>query len=259
MRGNLCETQKDIVYPLNDNRAYDGPDGERNTARNYQPIIVGAKRANGKTYFCVKTKTTNHLTPKAKKSMATMGATCAVYTAMRNDSVIAAKMDEVYASILPYLPVGTTLRAYFMERIRPVLVNKESAFEISDDLSVDNPFYQGIIGREISLKTEVFAKFWMELAYPTPITFKVNGSVGIAYVNDLFENIIEGDYNILNIERQIVSGFTVAVIDSRFMCFDYQGTKYSAVVTRNVDDQTDGAAKNLPYYLSDTPGEIFEY
>ena len=205
MRGNLGETQRDIVYPTHDNSAYDGPVGERNTARNYKPIIVGAKRANGRAYFSVRTKTTNHLTPLAKKSMAAMGATCAVYSAMLKDSTIAAKMDEVFAFMLPSLPQGTTPRSYFMERISIALKNKEYVIDLSAgsiSFTVFNPFnedYDYPAEYRVIINKNILIKFWGELAID-PIYFNVEGvGMGIARADDSLGALTEKNYNILGL------------------------------------------------------------
>lgn len=200
MRGNLGETQRNIVYPTHDNRAYDGPVGERNTARNYNPIVVGAKRANGRTYFSVRTKTTNHLTTLAKKSMAAMGATCSMYAAMRKDPAVAAKMDDVFEFMRPYLPAGVTERSYFMERIKIALSDKNTLIDLSAgsiDFRVENPWtyeFEPEESFEVIVKTDILVKFWSELAI-NPVVFKVDNYTGVGHVGNTFHDVMSSIYN----------------------------------------------------------------
>lgn len=202
MRGNMSVTQKNIVYPTHDNRAYEGPDGERNTARNYQPILIGAKRRlNGKTYFCVKTKTTNHLTPLAKSAMASMGAACSIYAAMLKDPQIAAKMDLVMAELWEKFPERTK-KSFFMERISGALKAKQAVIYGTYGnviLTVNNPFVSDGTGTyNVTLKSDILAKFWVELAND-PLTFHVNGNLGVAHSGDTFGDVINSHYNTLGL------------------------------------------------------------
>lgn len=254
MRGNLGETQRDIVYPTHDNSAYDGPVGERNTARNYNPIIVGAIRANGRAYFCVRTKTTNHLTPLAKKSMATMGATCAVYAAMKKDASIAAKMDEVFTFMIPSLPAGATPRSYFMERITLALSNKDALIDLSAgsiEFKVINPWaYKGESegAFTINVKAEIVVKFWDELAID-PITFKVGTVTGVAHTNDTFATLIQRHYNVLNLTTEtITTPYEGEVVKLGEMYLHNSDGEIQTEANQRIED------KNV-FVLSETIGE----
>lgn len=249
MRGNLGITQSDIVYPLHDNRAYDGPVGERNTARNYNPIIVGAERRNGKQYFYVRTKTTNHLTPLAKKSMAVMGAACSIYAAMKKDTTIAAKMDDAFTFVYPSLPPGTTDKSFFMEAITLALRNGYviTIYAGNKGFTVSNPFVSGESGDyDVTISSDILVKFWMELA-SNPIEFTVNGQKGIAHYGDTFADMIASHYNVLAIKTGIVpDGMGNVMIGDKYVCVLFGG-EYSGIV----DFETVGGGTN--YVLTTDP------
>lgn len=252
MRGNLGETQRNIIYPTHDNRAYDGPVGERNTARNYNPIVVGAKRANGRTYFSVRTKTTNHLTTLAKKSMAAMGATCSMYAAMRKDPTVAAKMDDVFEFMRPYLPAGVNDRSYFMERISIALKDKEEVIDLSaGDISftIANPFvFTEGDAYLININKSVLVKFWDQLAN-NPVTFTVNGEMGVAHAIDDFDTIVKRHYNVLLL--------SVVEEDDAYMV--KQGEKFVVYPNGSIMMQTYGIDSiditGNKLYLQDEPGQ----
>lgn len=225
MRGNLGETQRDIVYPTHDNSAYDGPEGELNTARNYQPIIVGAKRASGRAYFCVRTKTSNHLTPKAKKAMASMGASCAIYAAMKKDAFIASLMDDAFEFVKSSLPANATMRSFFMEAISLALRNKEAEITIyagEYGFSVNNPFVTGGTSEyNVTISNEILVKFWEQLAN-NPIIFTVDGAKGVAHDDDTFGDVIASQYNVLELKTGTVDpGMGNLMIGDMYVCYDY--------------------------------------
>lgn len=167
MRGNLSETQKNIVYPTHDNRAYDGPVGERNTARNYQPIVIGAKRKDGKTYFSIKTKTTNHLTTIAKHAMAAMGGACSIFAAAMKNSAILAKMSAILKSYAAHGYVYT-YRQLFMPWVRDAVASKSAVIDLSSSgisLTINNPFVSGGSAEyNVTIPDDVITKFSSELS-----------------------------------------------------------------------------------------------
>lgn len=167
MRGNLSETQKNIVYPTHDNRAYDGPVGERNTARNYQPIVIGAKRKDGKTYFAIKTKTTNHLTPIAKNAMAAMGGASSIFAAALKNSAILAKMSAILKAYADHGYIYT-YRQLFLPWIRDAVASKSAVIDLSSanvSITINNPFVSGGSAEySVTIPNEVLTKFASELS-----------------------------------------------------------------------------------------------
>lgn len=231
MRGNLSETQRNIVYPTHDNRAYDGPVGERNTARNYQPIIVGAKRVTGKTYYCVRTKTTNHLTQNAKISMAAMGAGCAILAAMKKDSEIAARMREIVDYINANLAHKLSDRKIFMSSITDALKNKNSVIDLSIiaslPLTVKNPFVYSYDPAmyDVEISVSVIVKFFDALA-PNGYYFYVNGEKGIAFEGFGFEEIItDVRYNVLGLS--IDEDYEIVKMGDLYLYYEEDGARYN--------------------------------
>lgn len=79
MRGNLSGKQT-LLYPTNDNKAFDAPQGVRSYAKNYRPSFIGAKRASdGLKYFGVRTKSAVKNTIDALKNMAALAVAAIGY------------------------------------------------------------------------------------------------------------------------------------------------------------------------------------
>lgn len=200
MRGNLSGSQE-LVYPSNNNKAYDAPIGQTSYARNYRPSYIGAKRAkDGLAYFSVKTKSAIGLTTKQKHNLAVQGGSFAVYAQV---------MQKIM--LLPYLLAEFklakengytgTMRAYYSPRIREMIVEQNNNFAIfaadgSIAITVNNPWVEYTL-EGIEVSDELLTKFWGELA-ANPIEFKVGEKKGIAHRADTFYVLTEAYYNTLN-------------------------------------------------------------
>lgn len=148
MRGNLSGKQ-DLVYPTNDNKAYDSPEGSVNYARNYRPSFIGAKRSSdGLKYFAVKTKSAIHMTTKSKREMALMGGAGAIMAA-----ILRYKDEDLYLKLqlaLDYAQVNNltkakTLRAFLTPIIRKALARKynyvlQLTYAVGQEVVVNNPW-----------------------------------------------------------------------------------------------------------------------
>lgn len=168
MRGNLGSKQF-LVYNPNNNRAFDSIEGQLNPALNYEPRLIGAK--GKRNYFCVKTKSTCHLTPSVKSAMANLGGVGAIYSALVRD-----KMSNVYINAKGCYDDAVaggytgTFRKYMYSFIKQALDAKESTIDITTtnhSVSIDNPWYNhlnyDIVSNSIS-KT-LLIKFFFELFY----------------------------------------------------------------------------------------------
>lgn len=137
MRGNLSGRQ-DLLYAENDNKAYYGPVGSVNYARNYTTRFIGAKRASdGRKYFSVKTKTANHLTPAAKYAMALLGGTGAIVASiMRNKTMT--PYVEAYAQWIELQNLGSTstFRETLTAWVRQGLATKSATIAFAGPRSV---------------------------------------------------------------------------------------------------------------------------
>ena len=171
MRGNLSGKQ-DLRYAENDNKAYDGPLGSVNYARNYSPRFVGAKIAkNGKKYFTVRTKSASHLTKRAKKAMALLGGTGALYAAIvKNKS--SQLYQQLYAQWLRFVDMGSTnnFRQSLSGAIREALAASDSLVTYAGPNGViqfKNPWYDGSQTTDARVSQSILTKFWTMLA-PQP-------------------------------------------------------------------------------------------
>lgn len=198
MRGNLGGRQT-IVYAPDNNRAFDSIEGELNPALNYEPRLIGAR--SKRNYFCVKTKSTCHLTTRAKNAMASLGGVGAIYSALVRD-----KMANVYINAKGCYDDAVkggytgTFRKYMYGFIKSALDAKEQSINISTvshSVSIQNPWYDGLQSNVIVSKT-ILVKFWTEL-HANGGVFIVGGLTGIATIGDTIVEVVNSNYNILNL------------------------------------------------------------
>lgn len=160
MRGNLSGRQN-LLYAENDNKAYYGPVGSKNYARNYTTRFVGAKRASdGRKFFIVRTKTANHLTPAAKYAMALLGGTGAIVAAIMRNKTLAPYVNIMAQYIeLQQLGEKRTFRAYVSAVVRAALSTKSANIAFTGPrptYNVVNPWVSTeaqTVGAEISTPT----------------------------------------------------------------------------------------------------------
>lgn len=212
MRGNLSRTKQTLLYAENDNPAWDAPVDKRSYARNYQPIFVGAKVAkSGRKYFAIKTKTAITITAAAKTRMALLAASSEIANVISKDLRIFPALEELYAA---NHPVGWSYKRWQMYYIRQGLANKTAitfpGYEQLAAVFVKNPYIsttQPSSAIDISkfYPTELLVKFWMQLAN-NPYTFVIGDQIGLGHEGDTFDTIIAGNYNVLGLESDEVSG-----------------------------------------------------
>ena len=201
MRGNLSGKQ-DLLYPSEDNKAYEGPVGSVNYAKNYAPRFVGAKIAkSGKKYFTVRTKSANHLTAKSKKAMALLGGAGAIYAALLKASALKAQAEAVYVKAQELGDVRS-FRAFMMDYIRTALIAHSETITLNiagASVSIDNPWGKFEGSLNITISNTVRIKFWTELV-SNGIAFTVNGMKGVAIANQDMSYIIDSNYNVLSLD-----------------------------------------------------------
>lgn len=204
IRGNMSGRQ-DLLYPSQDNKAYEGPIGSVNYARNYTPRFVGAKIAkSGKKYFTVRTKSANHLTAKSKKAMALLGGAGALYAALLKAPALKAQAQAVYVKAQELGDVRS-FRAFMMEYIRAALNAHSATITLNiagSSVSIDNPWgkFEGTLNLPVAQNIRV--KFWTELV-SGGVMFSVNGMKAIAKNGDDFETLTGGtsNYNVLSLSN----------------------------------------------------------
>lgn len=200
MRGNLSGNQ-DLLYPSDNNKAYESPVGSVNYARNYSPRFIGAKIAkSGLKYFAVRTKSATHLTAAAKHAMALLGGAGAIYAAIVKD---ATKKAAVMAVWEKGRELGDTksFRAYVMEQIRWQLELHAQQINFvrgSVTASVDNPWGKFSGTLDITISDEVRVKFWTELVNGG-FVFTIDGMKGIAYTGSEWGDVLDLNFNVLGL------------------------------------------------------------
>lgn len=202
VRGNLSGTQ-DLRYALNDNKAYEAPAGQRNYARNYRPSFIGAKRASdGHKYFSVRTKSCVHKTAKWTKQAALLGGAGAIFA-----DIVRVKTSALYAQLyaqwLELQALGSKFT--FREAIMNVLITMLRAKAETGvyagprgPIFIDNPWVKIAETLNVRVSDEVLVKFWKELA-TNPITFSIEGVVGVAHANNTFAVVAQNNFNVLNL------------------------------------------------------------
>ena len=242
MRGNLSGAQK-LVYPTDNQGAYEGPAGSVNYARNYSARFIGAKIAkSGKKYFSVRTKTANHLTVKSKQAMALMGGTGAIVASILRDKT-AEIHTNLYGAWVKAQELGgtSTFRQYLSRTIRRMLIQKSASYHVQVGefgQDIDNPWNTTKPNPNVSISQAILVKFWGELAAKA-IVIDVEGLKLIAHSDDTFQNVIESGYNVMNLKALANVPGAVGSITS--------------VVT---EDSTADSGKRLGYVNPITPGTL---
>lgn len=211
MRGNLGEKQT-LVYAPNNNRAYDSVMDKVNPALNYEPRLIASK--GRRNYFSVKTKSSVHLTQKAKTAMSLLGGVGAIYAALVSDKTAAVYVNT-YACYQDAVEGGYTgtLRKWLYGRISYALKNKLEVIEITTrqhSASISNPWVARY--SNVRIDNAILVKFWNIFA-TNPIEFTVSGQKGVAHMGDSFDTVVNGgDYNVLGMTVSYdIAGDTVMI------------------------------------------------
>lgn len=196
MRGNLSGKQE-LLYPTKDNSAWDAPSRQRSYARNYKPRYIGNKRSSTlKTYFSVKRKQAVYQSEDSKFNQALLGATQALYAAIRKSPermpgtnyLIWNYLQMIYREKRDYgeLDATTTFRMFVTDSIRTALELKTTAIGFQapslTNLVVYNPWnhtttVSGAV--TVSVSASILVKFWTQL-HPYGMYFYVRNEVGIS-------------------------------------------------------------------------------
>lgn len=164
LTGNLSGDQ-DLQYAENNNPAYEAPNGTQ-YARNYKPRYVGNRRGkDGLVYFQVKQSTATVLTASSRRTMAVLGVTAAIRSALvRNHPAQWQRMNDafVYLKEGGRLPEGqNTFNKWFSANIRQMLVYKRHSWTFSYvplSFTIHNP-YDMESSEALLIKTSIWLKF----------------------------------------------------------------------------------------------------
>lgn len=245
MQGNLSG-KRVLEYPLNDNPAFDAPEG-KSYARNYLTRFIGARRvADGKIYFSVKTKSAVHKTAASILAMAALGAAGAIVGAILADktSALYIALQDAYVSAKPMKDgKAMSFRKWLSSAIMPVLRSKSSEIKVwyvesglMHLITINNPFVSGGTATyNVTISNDVLVKFWNALAN-NPLTFTVAGQKGIAHTGDTFGTIIASNYNVLGLtsEANPSEGDDVVKSGEMFVNYFAEGDEITAWVSTTV-------------------------
>ena len=138
MRGNISGRQ-DIEYSAG--KAYELPDGARQSADNYQPRMIAKVHKDGIStmkYFQIRTKTTVNMSANYRLSLAVLGASGALYASLVSD-----KSSAIYNAVLNAANtygIGKTFRAYVIPALIIGLRAKSAQLNIAPNVSIVNPW-----------------------------------------------------------------------------------------------------------------------
>lgn len=183
MTGNLSGDQ-DLQYAENNNPAYEAPNGTQ-YARNYRTRYVGARRGkDGLVYFQVKQTTAIVLTASTRRTMAIIGVTAAIRSALM--SAHATDWSNInrafeYLKANGLLPDGQdTYNKWFSAQIKYMLVYKRATWSFTQSsisFTIHNP-YDLASAQALVIKPSTWVKFASNFA------FRQNASGGYYFTID---------------------------------------------------------------------------
>ena len=163
MSGNLSGDQN-LQYAENNNPAYEAPNGTQ-YARNYRTRYVGARRGrDGLVYFQVKQTTATVLTPSTRRTMAILGVTAAIRSALQASgrlNNLKIEFDQLKQD--GRLPEGQdTFNKWFSANIKAMLVYKRAEWRFTlpgvGIVSIHNPYHLSS-AEALSIKQSTWVKF----------------------------------------------------------------------------------------------------
>lgn len=154
MRGNLSGAQ-DLRYALNNNKAYEAPEGT-NYARNYQTRYIGAKRAkDGLKYFGVRQRNAYVKNAATSLQAGLIGVTSAIYSAFlkKNSGADRLLLNRIWIAAKSNGDISstTTFKKYFDDAVMTMLRRKDASVRWSTrnpsggaalTYTFESPYYQ---------------------------------------------------------------------------------------------------------------------
>lgn len=261
VRGNLSGAQK-LLYPSNNNTAFEAPDGKTSYANNYRSSYIGAKRASdGLKYFVVKTKTAVNLSNRMKYNLALQGGTFAMVSKLLSDEGYNTVFNTAYATEMTAGSTSaTTLRQYVTEKVREMIASYQASFTVSVagfPQTFFNPWVSTEATKDYYPSRDVIVKFWTLLA-PGGIYFYVNQLRGVAKNNNAdvtedFGTLIASAHNVLGLTAQSEGTYVGFIMKgTMYLCYDITNDQGETVKMSPTSSESVEARK---YYLDTTPGE----
>lgn len=211
VRGNMSGKQE-LLYPSNNNRAFEAVQDKVNYARNYRPSYIGAKRSSdGLKYFSVRTKNAVTLTQTALRNMAVNGASFGITSKILADESLATALNTQRDAAVLAGQFSGNLREFVYFYVSQMISGYMASISINF-IGLANVLKNPWVNTdEISYapSTDVLIKFWTYL-HVGGITFNVNNLTGIAEQEFAFDDIITIDttMNVLGLTTEAIGGNT---------------------------------------------------
>lgn len=172
MRGNMSGNQK-LLYPTQNNSAWDSPSGKRNYATNYGTRYIGNKRAfNGKKFFSVKTRSAVTMSPAMREQNGILACSSVIANIipLKLDTLV--QLQQFWINSYEGGTLGWTFKHWLSNIIKTGLKNKYTEFRFNPtgapDPAYQNPFSHIIPDQSRSLYAGDYtyqvirntAKFW---------------------------------------------------------------------------------------------------
>lgn len=179
MSGILAGRAGKLVYPSNDNKAFDAPDG-RQYARNYGSRIVLAQRVkDGKAYFMVKTKSAVNMNDAARRRQAALGCVMSLISSLKSNDCTAV-IDGInyggpYGSVLKrgfdtmpdengVLP-GQTFEQWVKDLLLNMFYTKRASISVKFKLNpLISAYHTGVIANPFGMESEQSSAFFPWIA-----------------------------------------------------------------------------------------------
>ena len=222
LTGNLSGRQ-DLVYGQNDSKAYEAENGKQG-AKNYKPRFIGAKRADGKSYFSVRMKSTTVLTSSTRRTMAVVGVTAAIRSALvRNHPTLWGTINDAYAYLKAggRLPEGQdTFGKWFAANIKDMLLYHRATWSFTYvplAFTIHNPYNLGD-SEALVIKLSTWIKFANWFSFDSVASggvfytidavkfFANNNADGISAFDELIPGAINPNYRAMNTDLSIAEG-----------------------------------------------------
>lgn len=201
MRGNLSGAQN-LLYPTNDNSAWEAPSGKRSYATNYKTRYIGAQRSkDGMTYFAVKERTAVNNSSESRQAQALFGGSISLANILMHNPSSLLNLQTAYGNAV----TTKNFRQWVIEMTRKSLENYGDLYFYGVTGAVfiyENPFIKTHAASAIVFPTitdfSIITKFWTQLS-GDGLLFRVNGITGVAHTGDDFNTVIESSYNVLGL------------------------------------------------------------
>lgn len=206
VRGNMSGKQE-LLYPSNNNRAFEAVQDKVNYARNYRPSYIGAKRSSdGLKFFSVRTKNAVTLTQTALRNMAVNGASFGITSKILADESLASSLATQWDAAVRQGKFSGNLRQFIFFYVSQMISGYLPSISINFiglTNTIKNP-WMSTDEIDYAPSNDVLVKFWTYL-HIGGINFYVNNLTGIATQGMAFEEILgDNPMNVLGLSAETI-------------------------------------------------------